>query len=40
VKGAIIAAHAVVTKDVLPYDIVGGIPAIKIKSRSISGNKS
>lgn len=32
-KGAVIAAGAIVTKDVEPYSIVGGIPAKKIKSR-------
>jgi acetyltransferase-like isoleucine patch superfamily enzyme len=31
--GAVIAAGSVVTKDVEPYTIVGGIPAKKIKSR-------
>ena len=31
--GAIIAANAVVVKDVLPYSIVGGVPAKHIKSR-------
>ena len=31
--GAIIAAHALVTKDVDPYTIVGGNPAQKIKKR-------
>ena len=32
-NGAIIAANAVVTKHVLPYSIVGGVPAKIIKSR-------
>jgi acetyltransferase-like isoleucine patch superfamily enzyme len=32
-NGAIIAAHSVVTKDVPPYAIVGGIPAKVIKYR-------
>ncbi len=31
--GAIIAAGAVVTMDVAPYDIVGGVPARRIGSR-------
>lgn len=41
-KGAIVAAGAVVTKDVAPYDIVGGIPAAKIGNRQKknSGQKS
>lgn len=30
-KGAIIAANAVVTKDIAPYSIVGGVPAREIK---------
>jgi len=32
-NGAIIAAKSVVTKDVLPYTIVGGVPAKVIKKR-------
>ena len=33
-EGAIVAAGAVVTKDIEPYSIVGGIPAKKIGVRS------
>lgn len=32
-EGAIIAAGAVVTKDVAPFSIVAGVPAVKIKNR-------
>lgn len=32
-EGAIIAANSVVTKDVAPYSIVGGIPAKHVKYR-------
>lgn len=32
-NGAIIAAGSVVTKDVMPYEIVGGVPAKHIKHR-------
>lgn len=35
-KGAIVGAGAVVTKDVEPYSIVGGVPAKKIGSRTLS----
>ena len=33
-KGAVVAAGALVTRDVLPYAVVGGVPARKIKERS------
>lgn len=33
-KGAVVAAGAVVTKDVEPYTIVGGVPAKKIADRT------
>lgn len=32
-EGAVIASNSVVTKDVLPYTIVGGVPASFIKNR-------
>ena len=34
-RGAVIAAGSVVTRDVEPYDIVGGLPAKKIGERKI-----
>ena len=34
-NGAVIAANSVVTKDVPPYSVVGGIPAKVIKSNNI-----
>jgi maltose O-acetyltransferase len=33
-KGAVVAAGAVVTKDVLEYGIVGGVPAKEIGMRT------
>lgn len=39
-KGAVIAAGAVVTKDVAPYTVVGGIPAKRIGSRNSELNYS
>lgn len=38
-KGAVIAACSVVTKDVEPYAVVAGVPAKKIKERSVSENE-
>lgn len=38
-EGAIVAAGSVVTKDVGPYEIHGGIPAKKIKERKIQTTK-
>ncbi len=38
-KGAIVAAGAVVTKDVLPFSIVGGVPAVEISQRKIKDLK-
>jgi len=35
-RGVIIAAHAVVVKDVQPFDIVGGVPARTIGTRMIA----
>ena len=33
-QGAVVCAGAIVTKDVAPYTVVGGIPAKRIKERN------
>ncbi|SFR31331.1 putative colanic acid biosynthesis acetyltransferase WcaF [Robiginitalea myxolifaciens] len=35
-EGAVVAARAVVTKDVAPWTVVGGNPAVKLKERTIN----
>lgn len=37
-RGAVVAAGAVVTKDVEPFSIVGGVPAKKIGTRTVNLN--
>lgn len=38
-KGAVVAGGAVVTKDVLPFTIVAGVPAVKIGERKLRNPK-
>ncbi len=35
-KGAVVAAGAIVTKNVEPFTIVGGVPAVKIGNRKVT----
>lgn len=39
-EGAVVAAGSAVTKDVLPFTVVGGIPAKIIRNRDTFGNES
>ena len=39
-EGAVVGANSVVTKDVAPYTVVGGIPAHKIKEVIVPWNHS
>jgi acetyltransferase-like isoleucine patch superfamily enzyme len=39
-EGAVVGANSVVTKDVAPYTVVGGIPAHKIKNVIVPWNHS
>ena len=37
-RGAVVAAGSVVTKDVAPFTLVGGVPAVKISERNCMPN--
>lgn len=37
-RGAVVAAGSVVTKDVAPFTLVGGVPAVKISERTCTPN--
>lgn len=39
-EGAVVGANSVVTKNVAPYTVVGGVPAHKIKEVSVPWNRS
>ena len=39
-EGAVVGANSVVTKNVAPYTVVGGVPAHKIKEVNVPWNRS
>ena len=39
-EGAVVGANSVVTKNVAPYTVVGGVPAHKIKQVNVPWNHS